>query len=217
MQKMKGYEQEYHLKKHNYLYNDVYYYNIRAKLALLRYFRDIPKDFKILEFGCGLGQNISLMPNAVGYDISKFALNFCKKKGIEVTNNIKSIKNDSIDVVFSCHVLEHLEAPFDSIELMRKKLKKGGKLILILPVEKYKKVSFEIDSNQHLYSWNFRTINNLLIKQGFKPIENKYLWAAGYKKLLLFSRINFNLYNFLTKLTGVFFNTREMKIVAVKN
>ena len=157
------------------------------------------------------------MPNAVGYDISKFALNFCKKKGIEVTNNIKSIKNDSIDVVFSCHVLEHLEAPFDSIELMRKKLKKGGKLILILPVEKYKKVSFEIDSNQHLYSWNFRTINNLLIKQGFKPIENKYLWAAGYKKLLLFSRINFNLYNFLTKLTGVFFNTREMKIVAVKN
>lgn len=213
---MKEYEEEYHLEKHNYLYKDDWYYNIRAKLALLKYFKDIPRDSKILEFGCGLGQNISLVQNAVGYDISKFALNFCMEKGIEITNNLKSIKNDSFDVVFSCHVLEHLENPFDSIELMKKKLKKGGKLILILPVEEHKRVSFEMDSNQHFYSWNFRTINNLLIKSGFKPIENKYLWGTGYKKLLLFSRTNFRLYSFLTKLTGVLFNTREMKIIAVK-
>ncbi len=213
---MKEYGEEYHLEKHNYLYKDDRYYNLRAKLALLKYFNNISKNSKILEFGCGLGQNIFLIPHAVGYDISKFALNFCKEKGIEVTNNLKSIKNDSFDVVFSCHVLEHLEAPFDSIGIMKKKLKKGGKLILILPVEKHKKVSFEIDSNQHLYCWNFRAINNLLIKSGFKPIENKYLWATAYKKLLIFSKLNFKLYNFLTKLAGVLFNIREMKIVAVK-
>ena len=211
------YERDYHLEKHAYLYKDEKYYDVRAKLSILKYFLGIQKDSKILEFGCGLGHNIISFPNAIGYDISKFAIDFCKKKGINITNNLKSLKDDYFDVVFSCHVLEHLENPFKELEIIHKKLKKGGKLILILPVEKHQRVSLEIDSNQHLYCWNFRTINNLLTKVGFKPVENKYLWGTGYKKLLFFSRINFALYNFMTKLMGVILNAREMKMLAIKN
>ncbi len=211
---MKEYEEDYHSFVHNYLIYNPKYYNARARLALKRYFSDVPEDYKILEFGCGLGQNIYLLPNAVGYDISKFALGFSKNKGVNTIEDLKDVNN--FDVVFSSHVLEHVENPCETINIMKSKLKKNGKLILILPVEKHEKVKFRLDKHQHLYCWNFKSINNLLIKSGFKIVENKYLHGGGYKKLLLVSRIYFKLYILLTRLTGFLYGTKEMKIVATK-
>lgn len=213
---MNGYEKEYHLALHSYLYSSKEYYDARAKLAYLKYFKGVSKSSKVLEFGCGLGQNIYLIPNAWGYDISKFSLNFAKSKGINATDNLKKIKDSSFDVVISCHVLEHLENPLEALKLMKQKLKKGGKLILVLPVEKQQRVEMKMDSSQHLYCWNFRTINNLLIKAGFRPIENSYLRGAGYKKLLPISRISFKLYDFLTRFLSFLTCEKDMKIIALK-
>ena len=213
---MKEYETEYHKKLHGHLYSNKKYYNLKAKLALSKYFKGIPKDKKILEYGCGLGQNIYLLQNAIGYDISEFSLDFARKKGIKVTNDIKVIKDESCDIVFSAHVLEHLENPLETLKLMQKKLKKGGKLILVLPVEKHGKANFKLDDSQHLYCWNFRTINNLLINAGFQPIKNSYFGGAGYGKLLSISKINLNLYVLLTRFISFLYNAKEMKIIAIK-
>jgi len=214
---MKGYEEEYQTELHNHLYSNEQYYKIRAKLALLKYFKNVPKDAKVLEFGCGLGPHIFYLPNAIGYDISKFSLDFCKKKGIKVVTDIKKIKNNSMDVVFSCHVMEHLDNPLETIELLKSKLKKGGKLITILPTEKHKKTQFKIDANQHLFAWTFKTFNNLLIKSGFEIEENKYLRGKAYMKLLPLHKLNFGLYKGMTELTAQLLGSKEMMIVAVKN
>ena len=211
-----GYEGEYHKLKHEHLYTNENYYKARAKAARLKYFKGISKDSKVLEFGCGLGHNIYFVKNSKGYDISKFAVDFCTKKGIDSTTKINEIKDNSFDVVFSCHVLEHLENPLETIGLMSKKLKKGGKLITIIPVEKRNRHSFKMDENQHLYCWTFQTFNNLLIRSGLKPIENTYLRGSGYKKLLPFSAISFSLYLFLTRVVAFFKGSKEMKIVAIK-
>lgn len=212
-----GYEENYHDAVHSYLLNDAYYYQVRSKVALKKYFKDVSPNSKVLEFGCGLGQNIALLKNAYGYDISKFALDFCKNKNIHVFKTIEEISNDSFDVVFSCHHLEHVENPYETLKAMKQKLKKDGKLILVLPKEKHKKPkSFELDEHQHLYCWTFRTINNLLIKSGFKIISNKYECGKGYKKMLPISKINLKFYIFLTKLTAKLFNSKEMIIEAVK-
>jgi SAM-dependent methyltransferase len=216
MEKELGYEEEYHKLKHENLYSNEDYYKTRARLSLIKYFNGINQDSRVLEFGCGLGQNIFLIKNAIGYDISKFAVEFCNKKGINATTDLKKLKKDSFDMVFSCHVLEHLENPLDTIKLMCKRLKKGGKLITILPVEKRNKNSLEIDENQHLYCWTFQTFNNLLIKSGFKPIENTYLRGSGYKKLLPISRISIKLYILMTKIMAFLKGSKEMKIVAIK-
>ena len=211
---MKGYEKEYHTDKHRYLHNDEYY-KARAKLTLKKYFNNVQRGQSVLEFGCGMGQNIYYLPNAYGYDISSYALQKCREKRIKVYNDFDKVPENSFDVVFSCHVLEHLEDPLKNIKQLRKKLKKDGKLILVLPVEKHRKASFRPDKNQHLYSWNFRTINNLLAKSGFKVTENEYLRGKAYMKLLPFSSISFGLYSFLTGFAGLF-GGKEMKIVAVK-
>jgi 2-polyprenyl-3-methyl-5-hydroxy-6-metoxy-1,4-benzoquinol methylase len=214
---MKNYEEEYHKKLHNYLINDNAYYITRAKLAKYKYFKGIAKSDKVLEFGCGLGQNIYLIKNAEGYDISKFSLDFAQKKGIKTINELQKIKDQNYDVVFCSHVLEHVEQPKNVLDLIRQKLKKDGKLILLLPVENQKKSDFKLDDSQHLYSWTFKTINNLLIKTGFKPVYNSYVWGTAYKKLLDVARYNFYLYYLLTTFVGYILNKKEMKIVAIKN
>ena len=97
---MKKYEKYYHINKHNYLHDNEYYYRVRSKVAIEQYFKGIVKrKEKVLEYGCGLSQNIFYVNNATGYDISKFALEFCKRKGINVTNNLKGLKD--FDVILS--------------------------------------------------------------------------------------------------------------------
>ena len=213
---MEEYEEEYHSSLHNFLYNDSDYYRARSKLATKRYFQNIPVKAKIFEFGCGLGQNILLLQNAIGYDISRFSLNFCESKGIKTTSDFNKLDDNSFDIAFSCHVLEHLENPFKTIKDMRSKLKEDGQLILILPVEGEKRSNFKLEQSQHIYSWNFQNINNLLIKAGFQINKNQYIYSSGHKKLLFLNKIDPDLYDFATKLIGKIRNTKEMKITATK-
>ena len=212
-----SYEKDYHLEKHGYLHNDEEYYLARAKVAKHDYFNYyLDKNKKILEHGVGLGKNIYYFKNAVGYDVSKFAVDFCKKKGINATIDFNEIKDNSFDIVFSCHVLEHLENPLNVLKQMRKKLNYHGQLILILPIDKWKKPDLN-DKDQHLYNWNFNTITNLLVRAGFYPFEYKIIRRTGFKKLLPFSRISFGLYLFLTKLAARVVGSRHMMIVAQKD
>ena len=209
------YEEWYHTERHNTHFNDDYY-NARAKIALTKFFSGFDINSRILDFGCGLGQNIYYLPNAMGYDISKFGVEFCKKKNIKATNNVDEVNNESFDIVLSTHVLEHHPNPKQMLEQIFSKLKKGGTLILVIPHEVHGKAKYELDLNQHLFTWNFQAINNILITTGFKVVKNKYVRGAGYYKLLRLAKINFNVYqlatNLLSRLTGI----KEMMIVAVK-
>ena len=209
------YEEWYHAQRHSTHFNDDYY-NARAKIALTKFFGDIDINQRILDFGCGLGQNILYLPNAMGYDISNFGVEFCKRKGINATNNLDEVPDEGFDIVFTSHVLEHHPHPKTMVEQMYSKLKKGGTLILVIPFERHGKAKFELDLNQHLFMWNFQNINNLLMVSGFKIKQNKYVFGAGYNKLLPLAKKNFGLYrtatNVLSKLTGI----REIMVVASK-
>jgi hypothetical protein len=101
---------------------------------------------------------------------------------------------------------------------MGRKLKKGGRLVLVLPLEAHGKSSFGLDVHQHLYAWTFRTIDNLLCKTGFRPVENKILHIpTGKKKLLPISRIHPKIYGLATLLAGVILGYKELRIEAIKN
>jgi SAM-dependent methyltransferase len=209
------YESWYHSTRHSNHFNDAYY-EARAKIAVDKFFSRVDKNARILDFGCGLGQNIFYMPNAVGYDISKFGIEFCSKKGINATTQLEDIPDESFDVVFSAHVLEHHPHPMTMLEEMYRKLKKGEKLILVIPHERHGKAQFKYDLNQHLYTWNFQAINNLLLTVGFQIEENRYLRGAGYFRLLPLAKINFGLYRFVTNTVSRLFGIKEMMIVGRK-
>ena len=210
-----NYEEWYHTERHGTHFNDDYY-NARAKIAVKKFFPGININSKILDFGCGLGQNIYKLPNAMGYDISEFGIEFCRRKGINATTDLTAISDEAFDVAFSAHVLEHHPHPKTMLEDIFKKLKKDATFILVLPHEKHGKARFQLDLNQHLYTWNFQAINNLLLMTGFEILQNRYVRGAGYNKLLPLAKINFSLYraatNLLSRLTGI----KEMMIVARK-
>lgn len=213
--KVLDYEEGYHSKRHAGHYNEEYY-QARARIAVDKFFKGVPKQARLLDYGCGLGQNIIHYPNAVGFDISQYGLDFCRIKGLNVTNDLDALDNESFDYVFSSHVLEHHPYPKRMIEEMKEKLKPGCNLILVIPFERHAKAGFELDLNQHLYMWNFRTINNLLLTSGFEILENRYLRGAGYEKFLLLNRWSYGLYRRMTILTSHLFGIKEIMVVAKK-
>jgi len=167
------------------------------------YFSDFTDNPKILEFGVGIGQNIASLKNAFGFDISKEALDACRMRKIQVFDDLESIPNNEFDIVLSRHSLEHVPNPLESLIQMKKKLKTGGSLILVLPKEHHGKATFESDLNNHLFSWNFRSINNLLIVAGFKPNINRLKYTIGYKQLLpLYNIFGYRFYFNMVKIVG---------------
>lgn len=209
------YEEWYHTERHRTHFNDDYY-NARANIAVKKFFSNIDLNAKLLDFGCGLGQNILKLPNAMGYDISEFGVEFCRRKGIKATNDLDAVPDEAFDIVFSSHVLEHHPHPKTMLSDIYSKLKSGGKFILVIPHERHGKAKFQFDLNQHLYVWNFQAINNLLLMSGFKILENKYVRGAGYNKLLPLAKINFGVYRTATNTLSRLMGIKEMMIVCQK-
>lgn len=211
-----SYEEDYHRSVHGTLIDDSLYYDLKAREAEADLFEGIPADAEVFEFGMGLGKNIARRARKAGYDLSRYARSFSAKQGINVFDDMAEVPNEKFDVVLTSHVLEHLEDPFENLQLLRSKLRPGGKLIVVLPTERHGLVPFDIDADQHLYAWNFRTLNNLLQRAGFKVLKNRYRYATAQYKLRHFGKLSFPLYRLQTKLLGRLFNRRDMIALAEK-
>jgi SAM-dependent methyltransferase len=77
----------------------------------------IDRNSKILDIGCGLGQNLRELVkrgyiNSIGIDIASDAVNFCKKNNLNAELIEDILKYDStegrFDFIIMTHVLEHL-------------------------------------------------------------------------------------------------------------
>jgi SAM-dependent methyltransferase len=104
---------------------------------------NIGRNARVLDAGCGTGQNLRnisqhLTSDAYGFDLSSEAAEFSRKRGLERTcrASINEIpfNSDTFDAVTSVDVLECTAVSEDAAysELLRV-LKPGGHLILIVP------------------------------------------------------------------------------------
>ncbi|MDD2487242.1 MAG: class I SAM-dependent methyltransferase [Candidatus Gracilibacteria bacterium] len=120
--------------------NSEYYENLKLPVFLKKY---LPKDFKakILDIGCGFGQNMQSYiyegyNNIYGIDISDEAIDICKKNGLNVQKiNILDYKEIGFDFISINHVLEHIEKNkiIESLERIKKMLNPQGKLYISVP------------------------------------------------------------------------------------
>lgn len=95
----------------------------------------------LLDFGCSWGYGVWQFNKAgfraIGYEISKARAEFGRKRlGVEILDSLealKSIKDESFDIIFCCHVFEHLPAVNEYLALFYGLLKEKGLLIIVVP------------------------------------------------------------------------------------
>jgi len=138
----------------------------------------VEEDHLILDYGCGTGQVSLAFPNVHFYDIAEFSRDLIRKRGRIVYEEAAAIPQGTFDFVLSSHALEHSPQPYVDLQNFGRFVKAGGRLLLILPVERDFRRTLNVDSNNHLYGWTFQTIGNLLHAAGWEPLIQTYLYDS---------------------------------------
>lgn len=170
---------------------------------LIKFEEYIKSHHRVLDFGSGGGyllNNINCKEKQ-GIEINSSAIKEAQKINIKTSKSLKNIRNDWADVIISNHTLEHINNPLETIQILHKKLKKGGKIIFVVPCERELKDYSSNNINQHIYTWNPVLLGNLFSMAGFKIIEAKpffHKWPNYYQFYFkLFGKRLFHLICFL--------------------
>lgn len=112
------------------------------RLALWWYSRVIRKQIgtrkTVLDFGCGTGhllKRLSKTNRAIGYDQSTTALALARSNapGAELVDVLDTLQPGSLDAIVSLHVLEHIHEPGQTLCLLKRLLRPGGKIFVVVP------------------------------------------------------------------------------------
>jgi 2-polyprenyl-3-methyl-5-hydroxy-6-metoxy-1,4-benzoquinol methylase len=200
--------------------------NLKNRLAIIMKLMNDPVEKRILDVGCRtgiMGQFFIKRYNCevFGIDINDQALEIARKKGLKV--NLVNVETQDLpypqnffDKVIFAEILEHLVNYRQVFRNIHHVLKKEGALILstpnlnslsnrmtvllgndILPIYRDHTV------DRHVRLFSFGSVRKLLVAQGFKNVEAKYVNYPA-------SHLRGNLYNALCKL---FPDLGEMMVV----
>lgn len=136
----------------------------------------------VVDFGAGLG--VFSVPLKKKYNIICVETDPAMKKvlssyGLTVTDDLETVLDGSIDFIFSCHVLEHIEDDLATIKMWHRKLIDGGKLFVYLPA--FNMLYSSMDKKVgHFRRYSRAEIAKKLSKGGFLVSEVRYSESAGF-------------------------------------
>jgi len=210
---------EYHKIRHQELFNNPALIDAWGQFAHLTYFPNIQTGERLLEVGCGLGNNlvnVRKMVETYATEPAPAARDFAKTLGI---NAVPSVDDLPVGLQFHYillrHVLEHVPEPHAFLHDLHGRLLPGGKIILVLPTESPFSPADPGDLNHHLYCWNRQTISNLLADTNYTAIETRLSWHNGRRILLpLYKKLGAKSYQRAIQLFGKITKTSEIIAVA---
>lgn len=139
---------------------------------------------KTVDFGGSAGESTRLLKNVTVVEIDQEARDIMDEAKIPNHKDMNPIKDESIDTIYSSHVLEHVENPIDHLKEFYNKLKLDGNLILVIPLEGSRLDVETIDPNGHLFAWNETTINTLVTRAGFVVEQTEYAAFGSVAKII---------------------------------
>jgi len=132
-----------------------------------------------VEFGCGPCQHLKIFQeigfDVIGVDIDPKVKNYSKDIKIiinDVNKEKTTIKDNSIDIVFSKSFVEHLSDPDHFFLEAYRILKPGGKILTMVPDwESNMKIYF--DDHTHKTPFTIFSLEDAYHMHGFKKVECK--------------------------------------------
>jgi len=95
------------------------------------------KNSRILEIGCASGYFLFSVKEHVksvtGVELTTDFVHYAQSKGLDVKESLDEVPDNSYDLIFMFHVLEHVEDPIRFLEQVKRKLSHSGKLIIEVP------------------------------------------------------------------------------------
>lgn len=145
-------------------------------------------ESNIAEFGSGgcLLLNKIQCKSKVGIEINPFARKYAESLNVKTVEKVEELEDESLDIVISTHALEHCLSPYEIVCGLYRKLKVGGKAIVVVPYEPLSYGYMLNDISQHLYTWTERTLGNLFRAANFYIREtgtSPVAWPDNWKKI----------------------------------
>jgi len=98
--------------------------------------RNIKKDEKVLDIGCGIGDFLSFRKKTYGVDINKKNVLYCLNRGLKASvmeENILPFNDSDFDCIILDNVLEHILDPDLILQEIKRVLVNDGKVIIGVP------------------------------------------------------------------------------------
>ena len=170
----------------------------------------------VLDFGAGAG---NLLNNLIAKDKRAVEINvnahgILKERGITTYSTIEDVPSGIVDFVISHHSLEHVPYPIEALREMKRILKKGGSLLLWVPIDDWKnqKRFNAKDINHHLNTWTPQLIGNSLVEAGFSSdvIEARIVSHAWFPFYFYFYR--YPGFDFICKIWARFRRSHQISV-----
>jgi SAM-dependent methyltransferase len=153
---------------------------------------------RIIEVGAGTGNGVlgAFSSSVVGLDINPLAVEYCKKRGLNVQlineNGSFPVANSSFDACILDNVLEHIENSKSTLDECWRVTKRDGGMVIVVPGER----GFSFDPDHKVFydkeklrqldnRWslvNLFAIPSFFLSQKLSKLTRHYYLVAVYKK-----------------------------------
>ena len=147
---------------------------------------------KVVDFGAGIGTFAKAISND-GFIVQciepdNLQLNLILDAGLSGLPSLDCIEENSIDMLYSLNVLEHIEDDIAALKSCYKKIKPGGRLLIYVPA--FQVLFSSMDRNVgHFRRYTRNILSEKVNAVGFNVIKNEYVDCAGFFASLLFKVI----------------------------
>ena len=113
---------------------------IGGRLNVRKFAPYIDPEDSVLDFGCCGGFLLEHLPGRqkIGIEPLEPARERAISVGLHVVSNARELEDASVDVIVSNHALEHVVEPVAELRGLRRVLRPGGKIVLVVPINDWR-------------------------------------------------------------------------------
>lgn len=158
-----------------------------AKANRFRFQPHVAPTDRVVDFGCGGGFLLAALDCGarLGVEVNPVARAEAGRQGIQTVPSAEALPDEWADVVISNSALEHVEHPLHELRTIVPKLRHGGRLVVVVPLETLDARFQPNDINQHLYTWSPLNLGNLVTAAGLiveQVQASRIMWPPFYRQ-----------------------------------